>query len=72
MQIVNLFKQLYNVPVYNGCYGIAGYDGIGQRQCTLHVLDRAVRAARRRGALQLALSDLSRTCRRSLSDSTIR
>ena len=42
----NLFNQLYNVPVYNGCYGIAGDDRPIQRNGTVHVLHRTIRTAR--------------------------
>ena len=36
LQIVNLFNQLYNVPVYNGCYGAPVTTGLasGNAPCT--------------------------------------
>ena len=51
LQILNLFDQLYNVPVYNGCYGSPISTGLqsGNAPCTYSV--GALRTARRRGAL---------------------
>ncbi len=36
LQVVNLFNQLYNVPVYNGCYGAPVSTGLasGNAPCT--------------------------------------
>ena len=36
LQILNLFDQLYNVPVYNGCYGSPISTGLqsGNAPCT--------------------------------------
>jgi outer membrane receptor protein involved in Fe transport len=36
LQIQNLFNQLYNVPVYNGCYGSPVSTGLqsGNAPCT--------------------------------------
>ncbi len=59
LQVDNLFNQLYNVPVVNGCYGTPVTTGLasGNAPCTYST--RAVRAARRAGALLRAVSDLS-------------
>ena len=49
-RFINLFNQLYNVPVFNGCYGAPVTSGLQSGNAPVHVLDGTLRAARRCGA----------------------
>ena len=72
LTIVNLFNELYNVPVDQRLLRLASDDGISDRLGAVHVLDGSVRAARSFGALQLRRTSRIRTRRRSHSASIIR